>query len=105
MRRHQQPKVEVGNGKGFTVHFAGQAIFIAQVAMAMCRPITAISFRPCARQSQPLDQFLIRSARPIIEGKATDYFDTRFMVDFGRGQTTLLDAYGNFHPLPGYELS
>ncbi len=47
------------------------------------------------------DTFLVRSARPIIDAKMTDYFDTRFMVDFGKGQTTLLDAYGNFHPMPG----
>jgi len=46
------------------------------------------------------DTFLVRSARPIIEAKMTDYMDTRFMVDFGRGQSTLLDAYGNFHPMP-----
>jgi len=47
------------------------------------------------------DTFLIRSARPIIEAKMTDYFGMRFMMDFGKGQTTLLDAYGDFHPMPG----
>ena len=45
--------------------------------------------------------FLIRSARPIVEAKLTDYFDTRFQMDFGKGSTTLLDAYGDFHPIPG----
>jgi len=45
--------------------------------------------------------FLIRSARPVVEAKLTDYFDTRFAVDFGKGATTLLDAYGDFHPMPG----
>jgi phosphate-selective porin OprO/OprP len=46
------------------------------------------------------DTFLVRSARPIIEAKMTDYMDARFMPDFGKGSTTLLDAYGNFHPAP-----
>ncbi|MDE3059816.1 MAG: hypothetical protein KGJ06_02265 [Pseudomonadota bacterium] len=50
------------------------------------------------------DTFLIRSARPIIDARMTDYFDMHFMMDFGKGQTTLLDAYGNFHPLPGNNL-
>lgn len=46
------------------------------------------------------DTFLIRSARPVIDAKMTDYFNARFMMDFGRGQSTLLDAYGDFHPMP-----
>ncbi len=50
------------------------------------------------------NQFLIRSARPVVEAKLTDYFDMRGMVDFGRGATTLLDAYGDFHPMPGSKL-
>jgi len=50
------------------------------------------------------DTFLIRSARPVVEAKLTDYFDSRFMVDFGKGSTTLLDAYGDFHPMPGSDL-
>lgn len=48
------------------------------------------------------DLTCIRSARPIAEAKITDYFDARFMMDFGRGQNQqILDAYTNFHPLPG----
>ena len=35
----------------------------------------------------------------------TDYFNARFMMDFGKGQTTLLDAYGDFHPMPGSDLA
>jgi phosphate-selective porin OprO/OprP len=48
----------------------------------------------------PTNTFLIRSARPVFDAKMTDYFNARLMVDFGRGQTTLLDAYGDFHPMP-----
>jgi phosphate-selective porin OprO/OprP len=47
------------------------------------------------------DTFLVRAARPVIDAKMTDYFDGRMMIDFGRGNTTLLDAYGDFHPMPG----
>ena len=45
--------------------------------------------------------FLIRSARPVIEAKLTDYFDSRVQMDFGKGSSTLLDAYADFHPIPG----
>lgn len=48
--------------------------------------------------------FLIRSARPVVEAKLTDYFDSRVQIDFGKGATTLLDAYGDFHPMPGSKL-
>ncbi len=41
------------------------------------------------------DQFFIRSARPILEAKY-DQFSARLMMDFGNGQTQLLDAYGDY---------
>ncbi len=45
-----------------------------------------------------VDQFLIRTAQPIVEGKFGNYFDSRLMLDFGNNQTRLLDAYGDFTP-------
>jgi phosphate-selective porin OprO and OprP len=51
------------------------------------------------------DTFLIRSARAIADGKFTPYVDTRLQIDFGKGTTTLLDAYGNIHPLPGNNMA
>lgn len=48
--------------------------------------------------------FLVRTARPILEGKMTDYFNARLMWDFGQGNSRLLDAYGDFHPLPGNDI-
>ena len=39
------------------------------------------------------DTFIIRRARPIIEGTVYKYFDFRIMPDFGGGQTTLQDLH------------
>ncbi len=39
------------------------------------------------------DSWIIRRARPILEGTAYENFDFRIMPDFGNNQTTLPDAY------------
>jgi len=40
-----------------------------------------------------VDTFLLRRARPIVEGTVYKYFDFRIMPDFGSGTTSLQDAY------------
>lgn len=50
------------------------------------------------------NQFLLRTARPLIEAKITDYFAARLMMDFGNNQTRLLDAYFDFKPVPESKL-
>ena len=40
-----------------------------------------------------VDTFLLRTARPIVEGSIGKYFDFRIMPDFGQGQTILQDLY------------
>ncbi len=40
-----------------------------------------------------VNNFLIRRARPIIEGTVYKYFDFRIMPDFGQGAATLYEAY------------
>ena len=40
-----------------------------------------------------VDTFLLRRARPILEGTLYKYFDFRIMPDFGNGQATIFDAY------------
>lgn len=40
-----------------------------------------------------VDTFLVRRARPILEGTVYKYFDFRIMPDFGGGVSTLQDAY------------
>ena len=39
------------------------------------------------------DTFLIRRARPILEGTLFNEFDFKLMPDFGQGQVVLFDAY------------
>lgn len=50
------------------------------------------------------NQFLLRTARPIIEAKITDYFSGRLVIDFGNNQTRLVDAYLDFKPVPESKL-
>jgi phosphate-selective porin OprO/OprP len=41
--------------------------------------------------------FVMRRVRPIFEGTVAKYYDFRIMPDFGGGNTTLYDAWGNIH--------
>ena len=41
------------------------------------------------------DTFLLRRARPYIEGTVASIYDFRFMPDFGGGRTVVQDAYVN----------
>ncbi|MCE2965724.1 MAG: OprO/OprP family phosphate-selective porin [Alphaproteobacteria bacterium] len=45
-----------------------------------------------------VDTFLIRTARPIFEATFPDDFRARLMLDFGGGQTRLLDAFVDYTP-------
>ncbi len=48
--------------------------------------------------------FLIRRARPILEGTLFGWLDFRLMPDFGSGTTVLQDAYMDLRPLPELRL-
>ena len=50
------------------------------------------------------DTFLIRRARPIVEGTVFKIFDFRIMPDFGGGTTVLQDAYLDARFKPGFKL-
>jgi len=41
--------------------------------------------------------FVMRRVRPIFEGTLAKYYDFRIMPDFGGGNTTLYDAWGDIH--------
>jgi phosphate-selective porin OprO/OprP len=41
--------------------------------------------------------FLIRRARPYLEGTLDRFYDFRLMADFGQGKTTLEDAFADIH--------
>jgi phosphate-selective porin OprO/OprP len=51
-----------------------------------------------------VDTFIIRRARPILEGTVFKIFDFRIMPDFGAGTTVLQDAYVNARFTPGFQV-
>jgi phosphate-selective porin OprO/OprP len=51
-----------------------------------------------------VDNFIVRRARPILEGTVFKIFDFRLMPDFGGGTTVLQDAYVNARFLPGFQV-
>jgi phosphate-selective porin OprO/OprP len=95
------PKLDLGMGKGFTVSSPDRqyAINIRAYAQADNR-----TFFDGSAAGAATNTFLIRAARPIIEAKMTDYFNARMMWDFGQGNSRLLDAYFDFHPMPGNDI-
>jgi phosphate-selective porin OprO/OprP len=48
--------------------------------------------------------FLLRRARPIFSGTVYHDFDYNFTPDFGGSTVQILDAYVNYHPLPGFQI-
>ncbi|HVQ30895.1 MAG TPA: porin, partial [Vicinamibacteria bacterium] len=50
------------------------------------------------------DTFLLRRARPIVQGTVGKYFDFNITPDFGGGTTVLQDAYLDFHYSPKLRL-
>jgi len=92
------PTIEVGNGKGITVTSPDKQYSFRFGAYVQGDNRTYLNGGGAP------DTFLIRSARPIIEAKATDYFSGRLMLDFGQGTTRLLDAYTDFKPVPDSKL-
>ncbi len=59
---------------------------------------------PPVPAAQTPDTFLIRRARPIIEGTLYDKYDFRLMPDFGVGKQQLFDAYLQASFLPEIQL-
>jgi phosphate-selective porin OprO/OprP len=51
-----------------------------------------------------IDTFVIRRARPIMEGTIYKLFDFRIMPDFGLGTTVLQDAYLHARFTPGFQV-
>ncbi len=95
-KAEKTPSVEVGGGKGLTVTSPDKQYSMRLRAYAQADNRTFFD-NPSGSNT---NTFLLRTARPIIEGKMTDYFSGRLMLDFGQGNTRLLDAYGDFKPFP-----
>lgn len=47
-----------------------------------------------------VDQFTLRTARPVLEATFDKDFSGRLVMDFGSNQTQLVDAYGQYKPDP-----
>jgi phosphate-selective porin OprO/OprP len=52
----------------------------------------------------PQSTFLIRRARPYIEGTVSEIVDFRLMADFGQGNVQLLEAWLNLRPFAWLQL-
>jgi len=50
------------------------------------------------------DTFLVRRARPVLEGTLYGRFDFKLMPDFGLGQSVLYDAYVDIRFIPSLKL-
>lgn len=50
-------------------------------------------FAPDDPQHDVTDTFLVRRARPILQGRVAKYFEFRFVPDFANGSVVLFDAY------------
>jgi phosphate-selective porin OprO/OprP len=51
-----------------------------------------------------IDTFLIRRARLGIEATVFDYFEFRFLPDFGQGQSVIQDSYLNVHYVDEFQV-
>lgn len=51
-----------------------------------------------------VDQFLIRTARPIFDATFDKDFAARLMLDFGGGQSRLVDAYADYKPYSAFNI-
>jgi phosphate-selective porin OprO/OprP len=100
LKAETSPKVEMGNGKGFTITSADKqyAFGVRAYAQADYRGFFD------KQNTGATSTFLVRTARPIFDAKMTDYFNARLMWDFGQGNSRLLDGYVDFHPLPGKDI-
>ena len=96
------PKLEIGS-KGIAVTSADSQYSVRMRAYGQFDNRTFFD----SGNTGATSAFLTRALRPIMEAKMTDYFNARVMMDFGQsnaGNTRLLDAYGEFHPLPGNDI-
>jgi hypothetical protein len=50
------------------------------------------------------NSFVLRKARPILNGRLYRYFDFTFMTEFGNGSATVLDAYFDIRFSPAFRV-
>jgi len=100
-KESKEATVEYGNGHGLSVTSPDKQF---QLRMGGYFQADNHTFIDNSNPSGNTDQSYIRSARPIFEAKLYDDFSARLMLDFGNGQTTLLDAYGDYNASDAFNL-
>ncbi len=100
-KAEKTPAIEIGNGKGLSITSPDKqySLRIRAYAQADSRTFFANS-----DTANGVDNFLIRTARPAFEGKMTDYFSGRIVMDFGGGSTRLTDAHLDTKLWPEFNL-
>ena len=93
------PAIEIGNGKGLSVTSPDKQWQLRFAAYAQAESRNFFD-----NGTATTNNILLRSARPIIETKMTDYFNGRIMMDFSGGNARVLDAYVDTHPVPDSRL-
>jgi len=94
-----QPKLTVGPG-GFS------AISVDSNFVFSLHGLVQVDSRTFFNDSEikKNDGFLLRRARPILQGTLYRDFDFKFVPDFGGSTVQILDAYGNYRYEPWLQL-
>ena len=98
-QRGLDPETASGGARGTPIVKAGADGFILSSADSSYRLKLGAHvqvdsrFFPQDPNQLSTNTFVLRSARPILEGTVARYFDFRFMPDFGNGTTTIQEAY------------
>lgn len=86
------PKVEASS-KGFFIKSPDEKEFILRIGGYM-----QADSRFYTQQSPgSASTFLLRRARPFLEGTVDRYYDFRLLMDFGQGQSLVQDFFGDVH--------
>ncbi len=100
-KAEKTPTIEVGNGKGLIVTSADKQY---QFRLRGYAQIEGRDFFGNSNTTS-LNTFTVRTARPILEAKMTDYLSGRIMLDFANGGTRIFDAYADIKPFPESRLA
>jgi phosphate-selective porin OprO/OprP len=99
-RAKESPQLSIGqNGFSFSSADTNFALRVRGVLQVDSR-----SFLDDNKLLQANDSFLLRRARPIIEGTVFRDFDFQFVPDFGGSSVQIFDAYLNYRFRPELQL-
>ncbi len=109
LERREEVNAEADKAKGRALATAGKDGFSLRSAdgdfVLRLRGYVQLDGRYFEDDPRPAsDTFLVRRARPILEGTLYGRFDFRIMPDFGGGQTVLEDAYLDARFTPALQL-